>query len=439
MIFKEYDIRGKYPHEIDIGAAYRIGSAFCEYLHQKKHFGNVVVGRDARLSSPELCEAFAQGVLDQGRDVVDIGLCSTPLFYFSLNSSRSAGGAMITASHNPKEYNGLKLVREGGYAVYKKDGLPEVEVLANTEIARKFRAGKATKEDFSRGYLDFLKKHTDIKRPLKIVADASNGSTGPILEKFLDETSVSSEKLFFEPDGSFPNHSPNPFLPESRKLLEEKVKSSGADLGFIVDADGDRVFFVNEKSESVESNHVYAFLLDNFAEKNDMVLGTASISKIIEDIAKNKGLAFARVPVGHANIKTAMRAKDARFGGELSGHFYFRYFYYSDSALLMLAHILSLVSKNNKSLSELLKPYMKYFHSGELNFETKNPQEAIEKLKKEYSDGRQSFLDGLTVEFDSWWFNIRASKTEPLARLVVEADSKELMEEKIKELTSKIK
>lgn len=434
-IFKEYDIRGKYPDEIDEDSVYKIGSAFCEYLSRKQIFGQIVVGYDARLSSPQLFEAFVQGVLDQGRDVVDIGLSTTPLFYFSLNSSGSAGGGMVTASHNPKEYNGLKLFREGGRAVYKKDGLPEVEALASSKISRKINIGKIKKEDFSRGYLDFLKIYTDIKRTLKIVVDASSGSAGPILEKFLDELDVEAEKLFFEPDGNFPNHPPNPFLPESRRAIEEKVKTAGADIGFILDADGDRIFFVNEKGESVESNHIYAFLLDNLAQKDDTFLGTASISKVIEDVAKNKGARFGRVPVGHANIKSAMRKKNARFGGELSGHFYFRDFYYSDSALLTAAHILSLVSGADKPFSELLKPYQKYFHSGELNFETKNPQEAIEKLKKEYPDGRQSFLDGLTVEFDSWWFNIRASKTEPLVRLVVEAENKELVEEKIKELT----
>lgn len=437
-IFKEYDVRGKFPDEIDEDAVYKIGSAFCEYLSRKKIFGQIVVGHDARISSPQLFEAFTQGVLDQGRDVINIGLCSTPLFYFSLNSSGSAGGVMITASHNPKEYNGLKLLREGGYAVYKKDGLPEVASLADSVISRKIGSGKMKQENFGRGYLDFLKKHTDIKRPLKIVADASNGSAGPILEKFLDEIGVSAEKLFFEPDGNFPNHSPNPFLPEARKTAEEKVKTAGADLGLLVDADGDRIFFVNEKGQSVESNHIYAFLLAHLAQQGDTLLGAASISKVIGDVARDKGARFERVPVGHANIKTAMREKNARFGGELSGHFYFRDFYYSDSALLMLAHILSLVSSADMPLSELLKPYQKYFHSGELNFSVENPDEAIEKLKKEYADGKQSFLDGLTVEYKDFWFNIRASKTEPLARLVVEADSKELMEEKIKELTEMV-
>ncbi|MBI2507079.1 MAG: hypothetical protein HYW09_00505, partial [Candidatus Niyogibacteria bacterium] len=243
-------------------------------------------------------------------------------------------------------------------------------------MPRKISAGKIAKKDFVRGYLDFLKKYTDVERPLKIVVDASNGSAGLVLEKFLDESGISAEKLFFEPDGNFPNHSPNPLLPEARKTIEEKVKTTGSDLGFILDADGDRVFFINEKGETVESNHIYAYALDNLLENGELCLGTASISKIIEDVAKNKGARFERVPVGHANIKTAMRKLSARFGGELSGHFYFRDFYYSDSALLTAAHILTLVSKTDKPFSETLKPYMRYFHSGELNFETKNPAEA---------------------------------------------------------------
>src|SRR3989344_8902949 len=245
VIFKEYDIRGKYPDEADEDAFYKIGAGFSEYLSRKKHFGEVVVGDDARLSSPALFEAFSQGVLDQGRDVVDIGLVSTPLFYFALNSSGASGGATITASHNPKEYNGLKLIREGGFPVYKKDGLPEVEMLSNSEIPRKVNIGKIIKKDFSADYINFLKKYTDVRRPLKIVADTSNGSAGPILEKFLDESGIEAEKLFFEPDGNFPNHSPNPFLPEARVQIEKKVKNTGADLGFILDADGDRVFFIN--------------------------------------------------------------------------------------------------------------------------------------------------------------------------------------------------
>lgn len=438
-IFKEYDVRGKYPDEFNEETSYKIAAAFCLYLEQKKHFGPVVVGYDARTSSPSLAEAFRQGVLDQGRDAVDIGMATTPLFYFSFNKAKASGGAMITSSHNPKEYNGLKLIREDGASIYKKEGLPEIAVLANSEIARKVEAGRIVKKDFSRDYLDFLMKYAEIKRPLKIVADASNGSAGPILEKFLDELGMRAEKLFFEPDGDFPNHSPNPLLPEARHTIEEKVKSSGADLGFIVDADGDRIFFISEKGEPVDSNHIYAFLLDNFAKKGDAFLGAASISKIIGDVANKKGARFERVSVGHANIKSAMREKNARFGGELSGHFYFRDFYYSDSALLMLAHILSLVSGKDRPFSELLKPYQKYFHSGELNFAVKNPVEVIERLKKEYSDGRQAFLDGLTVEYSDWWFNIRPSKTESLVRLVIEAENKELMEEKVKELTPQMR
>jgi phosphomannomutase len=438
-IFKGYDIRGIYPEEIDEDAVYKISSAFCEYLNRKKHFGPVILGQDARLSSPVLAESFSRGVLDQGRDIIDIGMCSTPLFYFAVNSSRAAGGAMITASHNPKEYNGLKLVRENGWPVYKEDGLPEISVLADSGIGRKISAGKITKKDFSSGYLDFLMKYAKIERPLKIVADASNGSAGPILEKFLDAAGIKAEKLFFEPDGNFPNHSPNPLLAEALKPAAAKVRETGADLGFVADADGDRIIFIDEKGESVNSNILYAFLLDNFLAKGDLALIAASASKIIEDVAAKKGARFERIMVGHANFKMAMRREKARFGGEPSGHFYFRDFYYSDSALLALVYVLSLVSRKKETFSEILKPYQKYFNSGELNFEIADPNETIERLKNEFADGRKYFIDGLTVEYDDWWFNIRASQTEPVVRITVEADNKELLEEKTKLILSFVK
>ena len=346
---------------------------------------------------------------------------------------------MITASHNPAEFNGLKLLREGGWPIYKKDGLSEVAILAASETGRKIRAGKADKKDFSREYLDFLKKYARIQKPLKIVSDASNGSAGPVLKKLFESLNIEAAELFFEPDGAFPNHSPNPLLPEAQRPVKEKVKETGADLGFIVDADGDRIIFVDEKGESVDSNSVYAFLLDNFLAKGDLILMAVSASKIIEDIAAKKGARWQRITVGHANFKSAMRLKNARFGGEPSGHFHFRDFYDFDSALLTLVHVLSLVSQKNEAFSEILKPYRKYFNSGELNFKIANPSEAIERLKKEYAGGRQSLADGLTVEYDDWWFNIRASQTEPLVRLVIEAKTKELLEEKIKLVLSSVK
>ncbi|MCH7883055.1 phosphomannomutase/phosphoglucomutase [Patescibacteria group bacterium] len=438
-IFKEYDIRGQYPGEIDEEIVYRIAVAFCEYLSRSKHFGTIILGHDARLSSPALAEAFGRGIQDQGRDVVDIGLATTPLFYFSVNTSKAAGGAMITASHNPPEFNGIKLMREGGISIYKKAGLPVIEKLAAHEFARKINIGSLHTEDFSGRYLDFLAREADIKRPLIVVADASNGSGGPLARNLLKRLDTKAHELFFEPDGRFPNHSPNPVLAEAQKFAKEKVMETGADLGFILDADGDRIIFIDERGDAVSGNFIYAFLLDNMLEPGDLVLTTVLGSKILFDIAKKKNAKIEKVLVGHSNIKAAMREKNARFAGELSGHYYFQDFFFSDSSLLMLVYILTFLSRSDKPFSELLKPYQEYFHSSELNFEVEDREAVIERFKKDYSDGKQSFLDGLTVEYSGWWFNIRISKTESFVRLVIEANAQELMEEKIKELSSKIK
>ena len=439
VIFREYDIRGVYPDEFDEDAAYKIAAAFCQYLEQKKHFGPVVVGYDARISSPSLANAFKQGVLDQGRDALDLGMVTTPLFYFAFNSAKAAGGAMITASHNSGDLNGIKLIREGGVSVYGKDGLPEVRKFVGDGVGIKMGKGRLVQKEFVSDYVDYLKIYAEVSRPLRVVADASNGSAGPVLEKFFGGLkNVAVEKIFFSASGDFTEHSPNPLSEKALDFAVKKVIETKADLGFVLDADGDRIIFIDEKGDYMPADLMYAFLLDNLLERGDLVLADVSMSKVIEDVCRKKDAVFERAPVGHANVKAMMRAKEARFAGELSGHFYFKDFFYSDSALLALSHVLSLASKTDEPLSKIIEPYKKYFNSGQLNFSVKNPEEVIERLKKEYADGRQSFLDGLTVEYQDWWFNVRASKTEPLVRLVVEAESRELMEEKIKELTEKI-
>jgi len=438
-IFREYDIRGVYPDEFDEDAAYKIAAAFCLYLEQKKHFGPVVVGYDARISSPTLAESFRQGILDQGRDVFDIGMVTTPLFYFAFNSAKAAGGAMITASHNSGDLNGIKLIREGGVSVYGKDGLPEVRKFIGDGVGIKMGKGRLVQKEFVSDYVDYLKIYAEVSRPLRVVADASNGSAGPVLEKFFGGLkNVAVEKIFFSASGDFTEHSPNPLSEKALDFAVKKVIETKADLGFVLDADGDRIIFVDEGGSFISPDLIYAFLLDNLLGRGDLALADVSMSKIVEDVCRKKEAVFERTPVGHANVKAAMRASGARFAGELSGHFYFKDFFYSDSALLAIARVLSLVSKTDEPLSKIIEPYKKYFNSGQLNFSVKNPVEVIERLKREYSDGKQSFLDGLTVEYDSFWFNIRASKTEPLVRLVVEADTKKLFDDKVAELKSKI-
>ncbi|MBI5787064.1 MAG: hypothetical protein HY446_00740, partial [Candidatus Niyogibacteria bacterium] len=285
VIFKEYDIRGVYPDEFDEDAAYKIAAAFCRYLEQKKHFGPVVVGYDARVSSPPLAEAFRQGVLDQGRDALDIGMVTTPLFYFAFNAEKSAGGAMITASHNSGDLNGIKLVREGSISVYGKDGLPEVKNLVGTEIGIKMNKGRLVQKEFVSDYADYLKKYAEISRPLKVVADASNGPAGPVLQKFFDGLqNVVPEKLFFGASGDFAEHSPNPLSEKALDFVVKKVAEAKADLGFVVDADGDRIIFVDESGNFISSDLIYAFLLDGLLRRGDLALADVSMSKIIEDV-----------------------------------------------------------------------------------------------------------------------------------------------------------
>ncbi|MBI2038745.1 MAG: phosphomannomutase/phosphoglucomutase [Candidatus Niyogibacteria bacterium] len=439
-IFKDYDIRGRVPEDLDEAVAERIGSAFARYLAEKGGRGKVIAGCDARLSSEALLRAFERGVLAEGFDIRDIGLVTSPLFYFSVAESDAAGGAMITASHNPAEWNGVKLVGPEGEPIYKENSLPKIEALSRFPMARAASEGAILAADFSDDYIDFLISLSALRRPLRVVADASNGSGGFLLERLFGRLGIEAETLFFKPDGRFPNHSPNPLRPDAQSAAREAVRRTRADFGFIMDADGDRILFLDEQGRMILGTTLYAFLLDHCAVRGESAVSTVFGSRILRDIAKEKGIVLKTVSVGHPHIKAAMRKTGARIGGELSGHYYWREFHGFDSALLTLMHVLNIVSGSEKPFSELLRPYEKYFHSGELSFEA--DAGAIGRLREKYADGRQSFLDGLMVEYDDpsgvlgtgWWFAARPSKTEPLLRLVVEADTRERLEEKIKEI-----
>ncbi|MBI1957473.1 MAG: phosphomannomutase/phosphoglucomutase [Candidatus Niyogibacteria bacterium] len=435
-IFKEYDIRGRVPEELDEAVAERIGSAFARHLAKKGERGIVIAGCDARLSSEALLRAFERGVLAESFDVRDIGLATSPLFYFSVAKSDAAGGAMVTASHNPAEWNGIKLVGLGGEPIYKENGLPQIEALSREPHERAGQEGSVSSADLSDDYIDFLVSMSSLKRPLHVVADASNGSAGFLLERLFGRLGIEAQKLFFKPDGRFPNHSPNPLNPEAQKAAREKILETKADFGCILDADGDRILFLDESGRTILGTTIFALLLDNLALRGESAISTVFGSRIIRDIADRKGVELKIVPVGHPHIKAAMRQSGAHIGGELSGHFYFREFHGFDSALLALVHMLNLISASEKPFSELLRPYEKYFHSGEMSFEA--DASAIGRLKEKYADGRQTVLDGLTVEYDDWWFAARPSKTEPVLRLVVEADTRERLEEKIEEINALI-
>ncbi|MEK7647186.1 MAG: phosphomannomutase/phosphoglucomutase [Patescibacteria group bacterium] len=439
IIFKAYDIRGIYPEEINQEAAYRIGVAFCRYLLKKTKKKNlkIVVGKDARLSSPELCKAFVNGCLDTSADVVEIGLSTTPMMYFAVNFLKADGGAVITASHNPSEYNGIKLVGNGALPVSPAEIKKWCVVSAPTVDEK----GRLVKSDIASAYVDFLASfsHDGVNSAFRVVADASNGAGGGLLKLLFDKLEVSYWPLYFDPDGRFSNHSPNPLEPEAVQRAKELVIHKGADFGFVLDADGDRIVFLDEHGQSVRGDLVTALLADNLAKKGDTVLIESASGKIVFDVGKARGAKIRRVKTGHLNIKNAMRKTKALLAGEVSGHYYFRDFFSADSALLALIYMLNIFAGSRKTFSALLEPYDVYFHSREYNFKLPDmgrTDNILQGLSKRYKDGKKIFIDGLTVEYPDWWFNARRSETEPLLRLNIEAAKKSLLEEKIKELTT---
>ena len=432
-VFKDYDIRGIYPDELNEEFAYGLARAFCAFLEEKKIPGPVIVGMDARISSPFLKEFFIKGALEQGRDAIDIGLATSPLFYFSALKEKPAGGAMITASHNPKEYNGFKLVFGNGGLLNGEFGLPEIKNLFEKEIPAKKNIGKVSSKDFSEEYLEFVAKPFKMtaekrKNDILVVADAGNGSSGLLLKRFFEKTGVKHIPLFFEPDGNFPNHPPDPLKKESWEQIKKEIAARKADLGFIIDADGDRIIFLDEQGDVLRSDIVYALLLDKILESGDKIVFGVNSSKIIEDIAKNKGIKAERIRVGRGFIPEIMKKQDIKIMAEYSGHYYFKEFSNFDSSLLALSYVLGLFSGQEKPFSEILRPYQKYANSGELNFRIQNWDGILEKLKEIYKDGEQRFIDGFSAEYPDWWFNIRPSKTEPLVRLVIEANNREVLE-----------
>ncbi|MEK7596021.1 MAG: hypothetical protein AAB564_00500, partial [Patescibacteria group bacterium] len=374
--------------------------------------------------------------------ISDLGIITTPALIFSVNLLKTDAGAIITASHNPSEYNGIKLVEKRAVSVPPKELLNHLE----TRSPKKEKGGFLKKTNILSSYVDFLSSFAkkEISGQFRLAADASNGAAGEMLKLLLNKLEISYWPLFFEPDGNFPNHSPNPLKKEAQQKAKELIIHRGADFGFILDADGDRIIFVDEKGKEIRGDLIIAFLIDHLVKKGDRVLTDSAASRIVFDVAEEKGVKAERARTGHLNIENAMREKKVFFAGEVSGHYYFKDFFFSSSGLLTLIHVLNILSGLRKTFSRALEPYERYFHSREYNFSAsggkiknqKTAEEIIAVLKKKYAAGKQSFLDGLTVEYPEWWFNIRPSHTEPVIRLNIEADKKSLLQEKIKELAS---
>jgi phosphomannomutase len=445
-VFKAYDVRGIYPDELDEAGAEAIGRAYVEQFEPRR----MAVGRDMRLSSPAMQEALMRGAASAGADVLDLGLVGTEMVYFAVGSLGLEGGAMVTASHNPKQYTGMKLVRRGALPVGGESGLLDVRDRATADedqSGTRFRTGpNGTVEEYDiwPAYVDRVLSFVDVAaiKPLKVVIDAANGMAGTMLPPVLERLPIEPVPCYFEPDGSFPNHEPNPLLPENREFIVRKTLEEGADLGVAFDGDADRCFFVDDAGKFVPGDFVTAL----FAES---VLGKEPGAKVIYDVRASRavpdtiervgGIALVN-RVGHAFIKARMRKDDAAFAGEVSGHYYFREFSQADSGVVPFLLMLELISKKGRPLSEILAPLRsRYFITGELNTPVPDVALKLQELKERYTDGRVSHLDGISVDFDDWHFNVRPSNTEPLLRLNLEATSEELMERKRDEVLAVIR
>jgi phosphomannomutase len=445
-IFKAYDIRGVYPDTLNEDVARDIGRAFVNYLGLSG--SRVVVARDMRLSGEALEKAFVEGVTEAGADVLDVGLVSTDTLYFAVGYLEEPGGAMVTASHNPKDYNGFKLCRENAIALSGEHGIGQIRDLITSgklpnpsEHPGSVEESDVT-EDYARHCLTFI--NTEGLRPLKIVVDAGNGMAGKMLPPIFEKLPFEYVPMYFELDGSFPNHPPNPIEPENMKELQEMVVAENADFGAAFDGDADRCFVVDEKGETISGDVLAALVAKNVLEKEPgaTILYSAVCSKAFPELVEREGGRAIRTKAGHSIIKPQMRENDAAFGGEHSGHFYFRDNYFADSGIIAMLTVAELLARQEGPLSELLSPIDPYVRSGEINSEVEDQAATLQKVEEHYTqrdDPKIDHLDGLTVDFGDWWFNLRPSNTEPLLRLNVEASDSETMERERDELLDLVK
>ena len=440
-VFKAYDVRGIYPDELDEAGAYAIGRAYVDEFEPRR----VAVGRDMRLSSPAMADAVMRGTADAGADVLDLGLVGTEMVYFAVGELELEGGIAVTASHNPKEYTGMKIVRRGALPVGGDSGLFDIRTRAQGELAPPKGGGSIREEDIWPRFVERVLSFVDVDAigPLRVVIDAANGMAGAMLPPVLERLPVDAVRFFFEPDGTFPNHEPNPLLPENREFIVRKVTEERADLGVAFDGDADRCFFVDDIAEFVPGDFVTALLAESILEKDPgakIIYDVRASWAVPETIERAGGVPLVN-RVGHAFIKHRMRKEDAVFGGEVSGHYYFRDFSQADSGVVPFLLMLELISKKERKLSEILRPYRDhYFITGELNTPVADVALKLQELKERFgSEGTVSHLDGVSVDAEEWHMNVRPSNTEPLLRLNLEALSKELMERKRDEVLDVIR
>jgi len=441
-VFKAYDVRGIYPDELDEEGAYAIARAYVEQFEPRR----IAVGHDMRLSSPSMTEAAVRGAAETGADVVELGLVGTEMLYFAVGELGLDGGIAVTASHNPKEYTGMKIVRRGALPVGGDSGLLDIRARAQPGVRHETGPkGTVTREDIWPRFVERVLSFVDVGaiKPLRIVIDAANGMAGVMLPPVLEQLPIEAVRFYFEPDGSFPNHEPNPLLPENREFIVREVTKEGADLGAAFDGDADRCFFVDDTGEFVPGDFVTALLAESILEKEPgaKVLYDVRASWAVPETIRRAGGEPLVNRVGHAFFKHRMREEGAVFGGEVSGHYYFRDFSQADSGVVPFLLMLELVSKRGQKLSEILRPYReRYFITGELNTPVADVPLKLQELKERFGpEGTVSHLDGLSVDAAEWHMNVRPSNTEPLLRLNLEARERELMERKRDEVLAVIR
>jgi phosphomannomutase len=434
-IFKAYDIRGLVDKELTPDFAFATGIAVARFLEHEREPGTVVIGEDMRPSSPTLATAFAAGVTSQGLDVIRIGLASTDMLYFA-SGKLNLPGAMFTASHNPAEYNGIKLCLSGARPIGKESGLLVIENYVRDGAPMAMRnVGVEKQQSMLADYVDHLLTLVDVSaiRPLKIVIDAGNGMGGYTAPAVFERLNAEVVELYFELDGTFPNHEANPIEPANLVDLQKAVKKHKADIGLAFDGDADRCFLVDEKGALVNPSALTALIATRELAKNPgaSIIYNLISSRAVKEVVEENGGTAIRSRVGHSYIKKLMAETNAVFGGEHSGHFYFRDFWRADSGMLAALHAIAALGETKTTLSELLKTFNRYHSSGEINSTVKDAASATKKIEEIYGkkDGVEvDYLDGLTISHADWWFNLRASNTEPLLRLNVEASTKSRME-----------
>ncbi len=429
-IFKAYDVRGVYPEELDEDSAFRIGRAFAGWMGGDE----VALGRDCRLSSPALAAAFCDGATGAGVSILDLGLATTDMVYFA-SGRHGVPGAMFTASHNPPAYNGIKLCLPGASPVGEETGLAEIRLRAEEDapVAKALR-GSIRPLDMVEEYIEHLLSFADLDRfaSLTVAADSANGMAGLVVPALFERLPAKLIPLFMELDGTFPNHPADPIQEENQADLKRAVLENGADLGLAFDGDADRVFLVDEHAEGVSGSLVTALVATAMLKRHPghTVLYNLICSRAVPEVIRENGGRPVRTRVGHSFIKAVMAETGAVFGGEHSGHYYFRENYNADSGLVASMVVMDQMSKGGRSLSALLQPLRRYAASGEINSEVTDQRAKIEEISAAYADRKQDRLDGLTVEADDWWFNVRPSNTEPLLRLNVEARTEGMLREK---------